>query len=180
MVLTDGSLVESSGVVSNVNPFLHESSGQTVLEQISTSPETLKNISELTVLGEPTLTSLGLGGWTPIGLVQHTLELLHTYGELPWVWSIVGVTVIFRAVMFPLIVKAQANTAKLNNIKPELDKVQAQLKELVNSQDTLAKAAASQKLKQLYKDHDCHPIKVSVTEVSYKNTFLEGRTGGFS
>ena len=159
--VSGSNFAESSANTSNINPFATENNEKDVLEQISSSPEVVKDIAEASFLSEPSFSSLGLGGWTPIGLVQHMLEVLHTHGNLPWVWSIVATTLIFRCALFPLVVKAQANTAKLNNIKPQLDKVQAELKELMNSQDAIAKAAASQKLKQLYKDHDCHPIKVN-------------------
>ena len=62
--------------------------------------------------------------------------------------------------MVPLIIKAQINTARLNNIKPQIDEIQAKLRELMNSQDSVAKATATLKLRQLYQDNDCHPVKV--------------------
>ncbi|XP_031569385.1 mitochondrial inner membrane protein OXA1L-like [Actinia tenebrosa] len=61
--------------------------------------------------------------------------------------------------MFPLIVKSQANAARLNNIKPQLEEIQSQLRELMNTKDAVGKATATFKLKQLYKDNNCHPIK---------------------
>lgn len=118
-------------------------------------------VHTLNTLGEPTLNSLGLGGMTPIGLVQQAVELLHTSCNLPWVWSIVATTVAFRMLMFPLIVKAQANAARLNNIKPQLEEVQSQLREIMNTNDAVGKATATFKLKQLYQDNNCHPMKVS-------------------
>jgi hypothetical protein len=33
---------------------------------------------------EPTLSSLGLGGVSPVGLYQSALELLHVKAGLPW------------------------------------------------------------------------------------------------
>jgi hypothetical protein len=35
-------------------------------------------------LTEPTLSSLGLGGVSPVGLYQSALELLHVKAGLPW------------------------------------------------------------------------------------------------
>lgn len=37
-------------------------------------------------LGEPTFASLGLGGWTPVGIVQNCFELLHVSLGVPW-WA---------------------------------------------------------------------------------------------
>lgn len=114
----------------------------------------------VTSLGEPTLASLGLGGYSPTGLVQQALELMHVGGNLSWCASIAVLTIVMRVVCFPLIIKAQANTAKLNNIRPQMEEIQAQLRELANSYDAAAKATASLKLKQLYQDNGCHPLKV--------------------
>ncbi|XP_001639327.3 mitochondrial inner membrane protein OXA1L isoform X2 [Nematostella vectensis] len=126
----------------------------------STSIDIVQGVAgAVNAIGEPTLASMGLGGTTPIGLVQHALEMLHTTVGLPWVWSIVAATIAFRTLMFPLIVKSQANAARLNNVKPELEEVQAQLRDLMNSNNAIGKAAASARLQQLYKDNDCHPIK---------------------
>ena len=49
------------------------------------------NVNEtLNALGEPTLESLGLGGYSPPGLVQSALEFLHVSLGLPWWGSIVA------------------------------------------------------------------------------------------
>lgn len=121
----------------------------------------LKDMADaVTSLGEPTLASLGLGGYSPVGLVQQALELMHVGGNLSWCASIAVLTIVMRVVCFPLIIKAQANTAKLNNIRPQIEEIQAQLRELANSYDAAAKGTASLKLKQLYQDNDCHPLKV--------------------
>lgn len=42
----------------------------------------------LSANGEPTFASLGLGGWTPSGIVQQLLEYVHVEG-LPWWLAIV-------------------------------------------------------------------------------------------
>ncbi len=43
-----------------------------------------QSLPELTSLGEPTLYSLGLGNWSPAGMVQLALENLHVGLDLPW------------------------------------------------------------------------------------------------
>lgn len=137
------------------NPFLQENVPETMLDS-----EMLKDMADaVTSLGEPTLASLGLGGFSPPGLIQQALELIHVSGNVSWFASIVALTFIIRAVCLPLMIKAQANTAKMNNIRPQLEEIQAQLRELANSYDASAKATASGRLTQLYKDNGCHPIK---------------------
>ncbi|XP_068721903.1 mitochondrial inner membrane protein OXA1L-like [Montipora capricornis] len=137
------------------NPFLQENAPDSMLES-----GLLEDMADTVAsLGEPTLASLGLGGYSPAGLIQQALELIHVSGNVSWCLSIVIFTLIVRTVCLPLIIKAQANTAKLNNIRPQLEEAQAKLRELTNSQDAAAKATASMKLAQLYKDNGCHPIK---------------------
>lgn len=139
------------------NPFLQENVPETMLDS-----EMLKDMADaVTSLGEPTLASLGLGGFSPPGLIQQALELIHVSGNVSWFASIVALTFIIRAVCLPLMIKGQANTAKMNNIRPQLEEIQAQLRELANSYDASAKATASGRLTQLYKDNGCHPIKVT-------------------
>lgn len=41
-------------------------------------------IQQLTALGEPTLSSLGLVTNTPSGFVRYLLENIHVYADLPW------------------------------------------------------------------------------------------------
>lgn len=60
-------------------------------ESIPEPPSIPNPIEELTTLvlssnGEPTLASLGLGGWSPSGIVQQCLEFAHVSIGLPW-WS---------------------------------------------------------------------------------------------
>lgn len=53
-------------------------------------PETItETLNQFNALGEPTLTSVGLGGWTPVGFVQHCLEYLHVTFGIPWWEAIV-------------------------------------------------------------------------------------------
>lgn len=52
-------------------------------------PDVGETLNQLNALGEQTLASLGLGGYTPAGLVQSFLEFVHvTYG-IPWWEAIV-------------------------------------------------------------------------------------------
>lgn len=141
------------------NPFLQENAS--ALDSVTTNGEILKDMADaITSVGEPSLSSLGLGGWSPIGLIQQCLELVHVYGDISWCASIALVTVGFRLLFLPLVIKAQANAAKLNNIKPQLEEIQVKMRELRNSQDSAAGAAALGQMKQLYKENDCNPFKV--------------------
>lgn len=45
--------------------------------------------------GEPPFESIGLGGWTPVGMVQNCLEYLHISCDLPWWTTIIIGTYIY-------------------------------------------------------------------------------------
>ena len=106
------------------------------------------------------ITAVGLGGYTPVGLIQHCLDFLHLGIGLPWWGSIVVGTVVFRAIVFPIMIKGQVNSAKLAAIKPELERLQEKLREVSNYQNPMIKAQASMELQQLFQKHNCHPVKV--------------------
>lgn len=48
-----------------------------------------ETVSQLNAIGEPTLESLGLGGYTPIGLAQKGFEFLHVQFGLEW-WAAIA------------------------------------------------------------------------------------------
>lgn len=45
---------------------------------------------EQNALGEQTLQSAGLGAFTPVGLLQNTLEFMHVSCGLPWWGAIIA------------------------------------------------------------------------------------------
>lgn len=91
-------------------------------------PTIVEEVS-LNALGEPTLESLGLGGWSPSGMVQQCLEFFHANLGMPWWASILTGTIIVRLLLFPLVVKSQKNAAKMQNNMPELQMLQAKMSE---------------------------------------------------
>ena len=69
------------------------------------------------------LTELGLGGYWPPGLMQHTLDYLHSLG-LPWWSCIVAVACVVRPFMIPLFASVQRNSIHMVNHAPELQQFQ--------------------------------------------------------
>ena len=55
-----------------------------------TVADLVEPLQQLNALGEPSLASLGLGGWTPPGLFQQFFEMLHVSAGLPW-WGAIAV-----------------------------------------------------------------------------------------
>ncbi|OCT98018.1 hypothetical protein XELAEV_18010246mg [Xenopus laevis] len=79
------------------------------------------------------LSDLGLGGYTPVGLIQNFLEFLNVDVGLPWWGAIVTGTVLARILVFPLIVKGQREAAKLNNHMPQISSITNRINEAKQS-----------------------------------------------
>ncbi|XP_018351155.1 PREDICTED: mitochondrial inner membrane protein OXA1L [Trachymyrmex septentrionalis] len=80
--------------------------------------EIIENIVKVHPNGEPTFESLGLGRWTPPGIVQNFLEFMHINLDVPWWLAIVITTMCARTLLFPLWIKAQKNMIRLSNHMP--------------------------------------------------------------
>jgi YidC/Oxa1 family membrane protein insertase len=52
-------------------------------------PSVEELVETLPLSGEPTFASLGLGGWSPVGIVQNCMEYLHIGCDLPWWTSVI-------------------------------------------------------------------------------------------
>ena len=152
------------------NPFVQEDGSGSVLESMATEGTMFNDLADnLASVGEPSLASLGLGGWGPTGIIQQCLEFLHVTGGLSWCASIAVTTVCIRLLLLPLIIKSQANTVRLNNARPQLQEAEAKMRELSNSRDSAAQAQAATMLGNIYRENKCHPVKV----INMKNTFTK-------
>ena len=114
--------------------------------------------SELPAQGD--FTSLGLGGYSPIGLIQWSLEYLHVHAHLPWWLAIVASTLVLRTLLLPIAIHAQANAAKLNNIRPETEKLMAKVQQYKQAGNQVLATQHMAKVYELYRKHDCHPGKM--------------------
>jgi YidC/Oxa1 family membrane protein insertase len=105
------------------------------------------------------LASLGLARWTPTGLLQNLLEMMHVHLGLSWLAAIVICSIGLRLLVAPLIIKAQVNNLRLSAIRPEMEKHIEQLKTAKEAGDMQTAQKASIRAQKLLKDHDCHPLK---------------------
>jgi hypothetical protein len=80
-------------------------------------------------LGEATLQSLGLGSWSPPGCMQWLIEQIHINADLPWYASIIGLAVVMRTLLFPVVVKSQKNAAFLRKAGPGMAKFQNKIED---------------------------------------------------
>ncbi|XP_041054660.1 mitochondrial inner membrane protein OXA1L-like [Carcharodon carcharias] len=105
------------------------------------------------------LVDLGLGGYTPVGLVPNILEFIHLDVGLPWWGAIVAGTVLARTLVFPVIVKGQREAAKLNNHLPEMTKLINKMNESKTNGNKFEFAKAYSDLMLFQKKHDVNPLR---------------------
>ncbi|KAF2899865.1 hypothetical protein ILUMI_06313 [Ignelater luminosus] len=136
-------------------------------------PETLtESLNQLNALGEPSLTSLGLGGWTPVGFVQNCLEYLHVAFGIPWWEAIVIGTVVVRIFMFPLVIIAQRNAARMNNYLPQLQAIQLKMTEARQCGNQIEAARYSQEMMMFMKEKDLNPLKNMIVPFAQMPVFI--------
>lgn len=104
------------------------------------------------------LSALGLGGYTPSGLLQSLLEFLHVNAHLPWWVSIAAATVALRLLMLPLAVRMQRDAAIIANINPIASKIHESMAAYKKIGNHMAAAEEGAKLMSIYKEHGVNPL----------------------
>ncbi|KAF9914897.1 Mitochondrial inner membrane protein oxa1l [Lobosporangium transversale] len=105
------------------------------------------------------LKAMGLVHFTPVGGLETVLEAVHISTGLPWWGTIAVTTVMIRTALVPFIVKLQGNTARLHNVKPQLERLTENMKLAKENNDTAAMARFSAQTQELFAKHDCNPVK---------------------
>lgn len=126
----------------------------------------------LNALGEPTLSSLGLAGWMPSGIVQQALELLHVSAGLPWWSSIVIGTVCVRLMMFPLVIKSQRNVVHMHNHMPMMTRLQEKFTVARQSGNAVEAAKAGHELMEFMKRNEIKPFKNFLVPLAQMPVFI--------
>ncbi|KAI5609892.1 mitochondrial inner membrane protein OXA1L [Silurus asotus] len=108
---------------------------------------------------ELSLAELGLGAFTPVGLIQNMLEFMHVSIGLPWWGAIVAGTIIARCAVFPVIVKGQREAAKLNNVLPEMTKLTNRMNEAKQSGNKFEFSKAYSDMMLFQKNKDVNPLR---------------------
>ena len=105
------------------------------------------------------LASIGLGGYTPPGLLQTILEALHTQGGLSWWSSIILSTIILRSLLFPLTVRSMRASQRALLVQPQLAEVQDAMKRATGCGDDMEAERMTMKYLAMLRKHDITPLK---------------------
>lgn len=127
---------------------------------------------QLLANGEQSLASLGLGGWSPVGILQQSLEFLHVSFDLPW-WGAIAIgTVAVRLILFPLVIVSQRNAAKMNNNLPQLQVLQMKMTEARQSGNQIESARYAQEMVQFMKEKELNPLKNMLVPLAQAPLFI--------
>ncbi|KAI8812852.1 60Kd inner membrane protein-domain-containing protein [Cladochytrium replicatum] len=117
-------------------------------------------LGAITQIGD--LKTLGLAkmaSWPFVtGILEQTMELIYLSTGLPWWGAIALTTVIMRVVMFPPILWAQRAAAKMANIKPAMEAIQAKLSAAKEAGDKKTEMQSVAMLQKLFKDNGVSPL----------------------
>lgn len=134
--------------------------------------EAVEALSQLNALGEQTFASLGLGGWTPVGIVQQIMEYLHVNLGLQWWAAVVLATICIRICVFPLVIIAQRNSAKMHNSMPQMQLLQMKMTEARQTGDALNAARYSQEMMVFMTQKGLSPFKNMIVPLAQAPIFI--------
>lgn len=117
------------------------------------------DISSVVETVEPTLISQGLGGWSPVGLLQHVFEYMHINLGMPWWLTIMISTIVIRTLMFPLVIKAQKNAIRMNNTLPQMQVLQLKMSNARRSGNALEANRYAHEMAAFMKENGIDPLK---------------------
>ncbi|KAL6424682.1 hypothetical protein ACFW04_009979 [Cataglyphis niger] len=132
----------------------------------------VENIAKVHPNGEATLESIGLGGYTPVGLIQRFMEYMHISYDVPWWTTIVIGTLCVRILIFPLVIKAQKNMIKFSNHMPAIQELQAKLTEARQCGDHIESARCATELMQYMKKNNISALKNFIVPLVQAPVFL--------
>ncbi|XP_060656042.1 mitochondrial inner membrane protein OXA1L [Drosophila nasuta] len=133
-------------------------------------PQTL--METITVAGEPPFASIGLGGYSPVGIVQNCMEFLHCTWDIPW-WGTIAIgTLVVRTIIFPLVILAQRNSAKMSNNMPQMQVLQLKMTEARQSGNAIESARYAQEMMLFMREKGVNPLKNMIVPLAQAPLFI--------
>ncbi|XP_031217085.1 mitochondrial inner membrane protein OXA1L isoform X2 [Mastomys coucha] len=121
---------------------------------------------------EQSFAELGLGSYTPVGLIQNLLEYIHVDLGLPWWGAIATCTILARCLVFPLIVKGQREAAKIHNHMPVMQKFSTRIREAKLAGDQAEFYKATMEMTHYQKKHDIKFLKPLILPLTQAPVFI--------
>ena len=109
-------------------------------------------ITEIPPLQYGDFGELGLVSWTPAGFIRWTFELVQVSTGMPWFYTLVATTLLYRIVLLPFGIKALRNSARLLPMTPRLLAMKQEMDAVRGTKDPLAMQRVALKQKKIYED----------------------------
>ena len=119
-------------------------------------------LEETEALAGETLGDVGLGGYSPVGLLQSMFDVIHSTTGLPWWMTIVVGTVCLRTAMIPLTIYGRKRARKLQEIYNEVDDIRKAQKMYSMAKCNDRASIEVQKLHTLYQKNGVRPLGAMV------------------
>ena len=129
-------------------------------------------ISQAAETASTELKALGLGGYSPSGLLQQLLDAVQYYTDLPWWATIIAVTCGIRLAIAPLIVYVQGNSIRLSNIQPQMQDMIKDMEYAKSTGNQQEMQSAAMKVRKLLSDNNCSPFKSLLLPLVQMPVFL--------
>lgn len=89
------------------------------------------------------------------------VKYCHEVTGLEYGWSIVGVTVVMRLALFPLMISAQRTSSRMAHVQPELNQLRARY-EALGTPSRQDQQQFGNKIRALFKRYDVNPMKAFI------------------
>jgi YidC/Oxa1 family membrane protein insertase len=152
----DVELVNTSTGVDSAN-LLDTPAGVDVEDITSNVTETLiSNVPAALQYGD--MAALGLAGWSPAGIIRWSFELLNVSTGMPWFWTIIAGTALWKLFCLPFAIRGFQVSARMVPLQPQIKKFQGAIERCKTSQNPLELDRVVQEMKRFYKFHNINPM----------------------
>jgi YidC/Oxa1 family membrane protein insertase len=117
------------------------------------------------------MAALGLVGWSPAGWVCWSMELLNVSSGMPWFWTIVAGSALWRLLCVPFAIKGFQASAQLMPLQPQLLLHQQMVAKAKETRNILELQKASQAMRRFYQTQNINPFSGLVSLVQLPITF---------
>ncbi|OQR95764.1 mitochondrial inner membrane protein OXA1 [Thraustotheca clavata] len=111
-------------------------------------------------------------GYSLAEIAVRVLDVVHATTGLPWWATIVASTVAVRSMFFPISVMSMKNSARMNIMKPKLDKLQEEIRNAQDAHDPKKMAEFRARAQNLFKEHQVRPFLSFLMPLSQLPIFL--------
>lgn len=161
--------LSSTSVAHNAVLSLPPAQATPAIPDIPTIP--IEDVVQIGEAGE-SLASLGLGNWTPVGLMQNALEYLHVTYDLQWWICIAVVTTCVRILLTPLMIHARRNAAVLHNNMPQVQHLQNAVTVARQTGNAMEVSRLTQELMFFMKEKGVNPLKGLLVPLAQAPIFI--------